>query len=116
MMSRMRTTRGFSLVEIAIVLAIAGVLIAIIVPRMQSYIDRNRVAQAIVEIGEMSTKIRQDEVSKAMLPDTLDDVGYGGRVGPWKQPLEDLHLGPPPPGLEAAHDKSPNTVESHPDP
>ncbi len=102
----MRTTRGFSLVEIAIVLAIAGVLIAIIVPRMQSYIDRNRVAQAIVEIGEMSTKIRQYEVSKAMLPDTLDDVGYGGRVDPWNQPYEYVNLRTSPASVKARKDKS----------
>jgi general secretion pathway protein G len=102
----MRTARGFSLVEIAIVLAIAGVLIAIIVPSMQGYIDRNRVAQAKVEIGEMSTKIRQYEVSKAMLPDTLDDVGYGGRVDPWNQPYEYVNLRTSPASVKARKDKN----------
>jgi general secretion pathway protein G len=106
MMSRMRTARGFSLVEIAIVLAIAGVLIAIIVPRMQSYIDRNRVAQAIVEIGEMSSKIRQYEVSKAAIPDTLDDVGFGGRVDPWSQPYEYVNLRTSPASVKARKDKN----------
>ncbi len=98
--------RGFSILEMAIVLAIAGILIAITVPRLQGYIDRNRVAQAVVEIGEMSTKIRQYEVSKAMLPDTLADVNYGGRVDPWNQPYEYVNLRTSPASVKARKDKN----------
>ena len=98
--------RGFSLVEIAIVLAIAGVIIAIAVPRLQGYIDRNRVAQSVVEIGEMSTKIRQYEVAKAALPDTLADVGYNGRLDPWSQPYEYVNLRTSPASVKARKDKN----------
>ena len=90
----------------AIVLAIAGVLIAITVPRLQNYIERSRVAQAVVEIGEMSTKIRQYEVSKAALPDTLADVGYGGRLDPWSQPYEYVNLRTSPASVKARKDKN----------
>jgi general secretion pathway protein G len=105
-MAPMRAARGFSLIEIAIVMAIAGVLIAITVPRLQGYIERNRVATAIVEIGEMSTKIRQYEVSKAALPDTLADVGYGGRLDPWSQPYEYVNLRTAPGSVKARKDKN----------
>ena len=98
--------RGFSILEMAIVLAIAGVLIAITVPRLQNYIERSRVAQAVVEIGEMSTKIRQYEVSKAALPDTLADVGYGGRLDPWSQPYEYVNLRTSPASVKARKDKN----------
>ena len=84
--------RGFSLLEIAIVLSIAGILIAIAVPGMESYILRNRVAQAVVEINDMSTKIRQYEVAKAALPNTLADAGFGGKVDPWGRPYEYFNL------------------------
>ena len=99
-------SRGFSILEMAIVLAIAGILIAITVPRLQGYIDRNRVAQGIVEIGEMSTKIRQYEVAKAALPDTLADVGYGGRLDPWSQPYEYVNLRTSPASVKARKDKN----------
>ena len=102
----MRAARGFTILEMAIVIAIAGVIIAITVPRMQGYIDRNRVATAIVEIGEMSAKIRQYEVSKAVLPDTLDDVGYGGRVDPWSQPYEYVNLRTSPASVKARKDQN----------
>ena len=102
----MRAARGFSVIEIAIVMAIAGVLIAITVPRLQGYIEKNRVATAIVEIGEMSTKIRQYEVAKAALPDTLADVGYGGRLDPWSQPYEYVNLRTAPASAKARKDKN----------
>ena len=102
----MHAGRGFTILEMAIVIAIAGVIIAITVPRMQGYIDRNRVATAIVEIGEMSAKIRQYEVSKAVLPDTLDDVGYGGRVDPWSQPYEYVNLRTSPASVKARKDQN----------
>ena len=102
----MRGPRGFTILEMAIVMAIAGVLIAITVPRLQNYIDRNRVAQSIVEIGEMSTKIRQYEVSKAILPASLADAGYGGRLDPWGQPYEFVNLRTSPNSVKARKDKN----------
>ena len=46
--------RGFTLVEIVIVLTIAAVLLWIAVPTVQAYIERARVAQAVSEIGPSS--------------------------------------------------------------
>lgn len=97
---------GFTLLEIAIVLAIAGILIAMAVPRLNSYIDRNRVAQAVVDINEMSAKIRQYEVSHAALPATLADVGFDTRVDPWNQPYEYVNLRTAPASVKARKDKN----------
>lgn len=84
--------RGFTLVEIVIVIAIAGILIWIGVPVVQGYMDRARVAQAVSEIGDMSTKIRAQIRSKGALPDSLDAAGFGGRVDPWGHPYQYLNL------------------------
>ena len=98
--------RGFSILEMAIVLAIAGVLLAFTVPRLQSYIDRNRVAQSVVEIAQMSTKIRQYELSNAALPASLADVGFDGRLDPWSQPYEYVNLRTSPASVKARKDKN----------
>lgn len=84
--------RGFSLVEMIIVLAIGGILITILVPGVRSYMDRSRVAQAVVEIGDMSTKIRQKSKSTGALPDSLDAAGFAGKADPWGFPYQYLNL------------------------
>lgn len=75
--------RGFSLVEMIIVLAIGGILIAIVAPGIQAYMYRSRVAQVVSEIGDMSTAIRQKAKSTGTLPDSLDAAGFTGKVDPW---------------------------------
>jgi general secretion pathway protein G len=85
-------SRGFSLVEMIIVLAIGGILITILVPGVRSYMDRSRIAQAVVEIGDMSAKIRQKSKSAGALPDSLDAAGFAGKADPWGFPYQDLNL------------------------
>ena len=87
-----RTSRAFTLVEIAIVVAIAGILLAIAVPRYQNYIDRTRLAQAVVEIGDMSTTIKKQQITKGALPDSLADVGLDTKLDPWGHPYEYANL------------------------
>jgi len=89
----MALERGFSIIEIVIVFAIGGLVLAIALPLMQSYFDRIRVAQAVAEIADMSTAIRKQERSKGALPDSLGDVGLGGRTDPWGHPYEYVNLG-----------------------
>ncbi len=84
--------RGFSLVEIVIVIAIGGIVLAIAVPGVQTYIERSRQAQAIVEIGDMSGKIRQQLKRTGTLPDSLGDAGFGGKADPWGHPYEYFNL------------------------
>ncbi|HXZ48221.1 MAG TPA: prepilin-type N-terminal cleavage/methylation domain-containing protein [Usitatibacter sp.] len=84
--------RGFSLVEMVFVLAIAGVVLAIAVPTVQAYMDRSRVSQAIVEINDMSTQIRLQYKRAGTLPDSLDDAGFGGKTDPWGNAYQYLNL------------------------
>ena len=84
--------RGFTLVEIVIVLAIGGIIAAIAVPALQSYVERSRLVQSVADVAEMSQKIKQSEKSSGALPASLADVGYGGKVDPWGKPYEYFNL------------------------
>jgi len=84
--------RGFTLVEIVLVIAIAAMVLWIVVPMAQAYIEKGRVSQAIIEIGTMSTAIRQQIKTKGALPDSLDAAGFGGKTDPWGHPYEYLNL------------------------
>jgi general secretion pathway protein G len=84
--------RGFTIVEMVIVMAIAGILVAIFLPALEQYIDKSRRMQSILDLAEMSTKIKQAEKSNGVLPESLADVGYGGKLDPWGKPYEYFNL------------------------
>ena len=77
--------RGFSMIEMVIVLGIAGILIAIAMPLVDRYVEKSRVVTAVIEIGEMSKAIRTYEKANGALPASLAavDAKYAGKVDPW---------------------------------
>jgi len=83
---------GFTLIEILLVLVIAGILIAIAVPSYERYLERSRLAETTYDLGTMQKTIKSYEFSKGMLPDALADVGYGTKLDPWGRPYEYLNL------------------------
>ncbi|HZZ95008.1 MAG TPA: prepilin-type N-terminal cleavage/methylation domain-containing protein [Usitatibacter sp.] len=75
--------RGFTIVELVIVLAIAALVLAMTLPMVNRYIDRGKVSQAVSDLAEMSKVIRDYEKTHGILPDSLSTVGYEGRADPW---------------------------------
>ena len=84
--------RGFTLVELAIVLAILGVLAALTLTQYLAYIERVRVARAVIEMKDISAQLDPIVFEGGALPATLADIGLGGRVDPWGRPYEYLRV------------------------
>jgi general secretion pathway protein G len=83
-----RPARGFTFIELLLVLAIIGVLASIAVPMVGNAVNRARVGRAIGEIRAIQTDI----AGLDSLPDTLDDIGRGGMRDPWGRPYVYLRL------------------------
>jgi general secretion pathway protein G len=78
-----RIPGGFTVVEVIIVMMILGLVIAVAVPAYDRYVERARVMETVLTVGEMSKAIRKWEMAKGALPDSLADVGYGTSVDAW---------------------------------
>ncbi|WP_338755284.1 pilin [Moraxella lincolnii] len=51
----MNAQKGFTLIELMIVVAIIGILAAIAIPQYQNYIARSQVSRVMSEVGQMRT-------------------------------------------------------------
>ena len=80
--------RGFTIVELALGIAILGVLVAIAVPAYERYMERTRVARAVLDIGDIASKISRYELEEREFPDSLADVGAATMRDPWGNPYQ----------------------------
>jgi type IV pilus assembly protein PilE len=55
----MRHQKGFTLIEVMIVVAIVAILASIALPSYTSYIQRSRITEAVSGLGEMKVKMEQ---------------------------------------------------------
>ena len=83
---------GFSLIELAIVLSITGVLAAMATTRYLDYVERARVVSAIADIRNISMEIEEHLTSHEELPADLSEIGHAGTLDPWGNPYGYLPL------------------------
>jgi len=87
-----REARGFTLVELVIVLAIAALIIALTAPLLGTYFERSRYVQSVVDLRDMQKTIKQYEFAQGKLPDALSDVALDNKVDPWGRPYQYFNL------------------------
>ncbi|MEX2222853.1 MAG: prepilin-type N-terminal cleavage/methylation domain-containing protein [Candidatus Rokuibacteriota bacterium] len=87
-----RQSRGLTLVELLIVMAIIATLASIAVPIYADLTERARVARAIAEIRILDSEITAFEGVNGRLPDSLAEVGRGTLKDPWGNPYEFLNF------------------------
>lgn len=99
--------RGFTLVEIGVVLAIIGVLAATAGVRYVDMLERARQARAIIELRGIAAELDPAGDDRAVLPETLAEMGIT-RLDPWGRPYRYLRLeGALPSGMAAEVDGLP---------
>jgi general secretion pathway protein G len=80
------SARGFTLLELMAAIAIVAILSAIAIPSYQSYIQKAKVAAAIVDIGSIATKIGRYNTLNNALPPDLATIGLDTVLDPWGNP------------------------------
>ncbi len=83
--------RGFSLLELMIALAVAGVLTMVAFPAYTGLTERARIAAAIGDIAEIHIAIQKFLLSENRdYPANLADLGLADLTDPWGNPYQYL--------------------------
>lgn len=78
-----RTARGFTIVEVLMVVGLLGVLMAVALPSYNSYHEKARQRTAASEIVGMSATIKLRWEDERAYPASLAVVNMSGRLDPW---------------------------------
>jgi general secretion pathway protein G len=91
-------SRALTLVELLLVLSIAGTLAAIAVPVVTNYMQKVRMNEAIARIREMESTIVAFQVQFGAPPNNLGQVGLANQRDPWGNAYRYLRILGVPPG------------------
>ena len=77
---------GFTLLELLMALVLIGVLTAIALPIYSGYRLKIENAQAQQDVVTLSAAIQSYWIYNRTLPNSLADIGMGGKLDPWGHP------------------------------
>jgi general secretion pathway protein G len=85
--------RGFSLLELAIVLVVAALLMSIAVPTYGNYMTRAKVATVVTDMGQMELALSRYQVANNGVQATsLAEIGMDTKLDPWGNPYQYLDM------------------------
>ena len=104
--------RGFTLIELMIVLAILGTLAAIAFPSYSSYKNQANTSQVIADFKRFESAVFIFKATNGRFPNSLAEAGLGTPLDPWGNPYVYYPMSNVPNGVKIRKDKSLHPVNT----
>jgi general secretion pathway protein G len=78
--------RGFTLIELVLVVVIMGLLAALALPNFQAMVEKGRVTKAIADISVIGQNITEFHIVNGRYPESLEELGMGEYEDSWGNP------------------------------
>jgi general secretion pathway protein G len=98
--------RGFTVIELMVVIGIIGTLSAIAIPGFISYREKARLAAIVSEFQNIEKIAYNFASDNGRFPDTLAEAGLGVPRDPWGNPYVYYPMSNVPPGVHIRKDRS----------
>jgi general secretion pathway protein G len=86
--------KAFTLIEVLLIVAIVGTLLALLVPSYTNLLEKSRTNRAIADIVRISRELDDFLIDNGNLPETLTDLIQQSKpvnlIDPWGNPYEYL--------------------------
>ena len=83
---------GFSLVELLVTITVVAALVAIALPRFESYRNDSRNTKAIGDLHLLDNRINSFKMSNETWPSSLSQITQGNMLDPWGRPYQYLQI------------------------
>ena len=87
-MLRARLALGFTVIELMLAVAIMAIVAMLAYPSYADYRERAKVAQAVLDIKDMDTRLQHYRQDNDAYPATLTAIGMAGKLDPWGNPYQ----------------------------
>jgi general secretion pathway protein G len=110
--AKRRRSRGLTLIEVLLAIAVLGVLASIAIPNYSQYMERGRVAQAMGDMRTIELTIfRFSAEQNGRFPESLADIGVI-QNDPWGRPYQYLNVVTTPNRGPVRKDRSLNPINT----
>lgn len=82
------TAGGFTLIELMIAVAIAGILASLAVPTYTDFLEKARIARTVAELHSLAKELESLALSAGQYPGTLAQIGRSTLLDPWGNPYQ----------------------------